>query len=63
MIYSIYDEKFLGEEAINQLVMLKQGIFKFEPVVNKKVERNIQGSTMNVLLEACRFMDEESQKQ
>ena len=62
MIYSIYDEKFLGEEAINQLVMLKKGIFKFEPVVNKKVERNIQGSTMNVLLEACRFMDEESQK-
>ncbi|OGB67019.1 MAG: hypothetical protein A2Y94_10345 [Caldithrix sp. RBG_13_44_9] len=63
MIYSIYDEKFLGEEAITQLVMLKKGIFKFEPVVNKKVERNIQGSTMNVLLEACRFMDEESQKQ
>ncbi len=63
MIYSIYDDKFLGEEAIAKLVMLKQGVFKFEPVVEQKVERNIQGSTMNVLLEACRLMDEESQKE
>ncbi len=63
MIYSVYDDKFLGEEAIAKLVMLKQGIFKFEPVVTQKVERNIHGSTMNVLLEACRLMDEESQKE
>ena len=63
MIYSVYDDKFLGEEAIAKLVMLKEGIFKFEPIVNQKVERNIHGSTMNVLLEACRLMDEESQKE
>lgn len=63
MIYSVYDDKFLGEEAIAKLVMLKEGIFKFEPIVNQKVGRNIHGSTMNVLLEACRLMDEESQKE
>lgn len=63
MIYAIYNDKFLGEDAIAKLVMLKQGIFKFEPIVSQKVERNIHGSTMNVLLEACRLMDEESQKE
>jgi len=63
MIYAVYDDKFLGEDAIAKLVMLKQGIFKFEPTVDQKVERNIHGSTMNVLLEACRLMDEESQKE
>jgi DNA-binding response OmpR family regulator len=47
-----------GEDAINELISLKEGLFKFEPGEKKEAERNIQGATMNVLLEACRLMDE-----
>lgn len=46
-----------GEEAVNRLVSFQQGMFKFMPVV-QKVTPNISGSTMNILLEACRLMDE-----
>lgn len=58
MIYSKSGENFFGKEAVNRLVTFKNGIFKFEPVTPPEIERNIEGSTMNVLLEACRLMDE-----
>lgn len=51
-----------GEDAVHRMVTFNKGIFKFEPSFNKKVKRNIQGATMNVLLEACRLMDEEDLK-
>ncbi|NOX87689.1 MAG: response regulator [Calditrichaeota bacterium] len=46
-----------GEEAMYELVALDEGTFQFQskPV---KAERNIQNSTMNVIMEACRIMDE-----
>jgi len=56
MIYAEFGDA-QGVEAINQMVPLKDGMFKFEPVV-ESVEPNIEGSTMNILLEACRLMDE-----
>ncbi len=46
-----------GIDAVNRLVALKSGVFKFEPQV-EKILPNIQGSTMNILLEALRLMDE-----
>ncbi len=51
-----------GEEAVNKLVTFKTGIFRFEPEM-LQVEKNISGSTMNVLLEACRLMDEANLKE
>ena len=60
MVYAAYDDKLLAEEAINKMVSLKEGIFKFAPDIDKKIKKNIQGSTMNILLEACRLMDEAS---
>ncbi len=50
-------EKFTGEQAINKMVAITEGVFKFEPVIELK-EENVHGSTMNILLEACRLMDE-----
>jgi DNA-binding response OmpR family regulator len=50
-------EDIEAEEAINRMVMYREGIFKFEPKVGK-YKPNIQGATMNILLEACRLMDE-----
>jgi DNA-binding response OmpR family regulator len=50
-------EDIEAEEAINKMVMYREGIFKFEPKVGK-YKPNIQGATMNILLEACRLMDE-----
>jgi response regulator RpfG family c-di-GMP phosphodiesterase len=58
MIFARMAGNIMGENAINRMVTFKEGMFKFEPASDKKVERNIQGSTMNVLLEACRLMDE-----
>ncbi len=49
-----------GEEAIYKAVPQKNGRFRFEPG-EKETERNIQGPTMNVLLEACRLADERNQ--
>jgi DNA-binding response OmpR family regulator len=46
-----------GVEAVYKLVPLTKGTFHFEPV-ERKVERNITASTMNVLIEACRLQDE-----
>ena len=56
MLYAVYGAA-TGEEAIYQCVPQKQGKFRFEPR-RENVEPNIQGATMNVLLEACRLADE-----
>ena len=46
-----------GEEAIYSLVTLNKGNFNFE-LSDKDVDQNIKNSTMNVIMEACRIMDE-----
>ncbi len=61
MIFARYGNA-RGEEAINAMVQIKKGSFKFEPTT-EEVEPNIQGSTMNILLEACRLMDEANFKE
>jgi hypothetical protein len=63
MIYSELNKDIFAEAAINQMVTFKEGLFKFDPSTVKNVERNIQGPTMNVLLEACRIMDEEESEE
>ncbi len=62
MIFAQIGQDASGEDAVHRMVTFKTGIFRFEPTLNKKVKRNIQGATMNVLLEACRLMDEEDLK-
>ncbi len=49
--------KLKGEAAIFKAVPQKKGTFRFEPV-EKEVPRNVEGSTMNVLIEALRLDDE-----
>lgn len=46
-----------GEEAFYKLVALVEGTFKFE-IKDVAIEQNIKNSTMNVIMEACRIMDE-----
>jgi DNA-binding response OmpR family regulator len=46
-----------SEEAIYELVTFDQGSFKFE-VTDDGLVANIKNSTMNVIMEACRIMDE-----
>ncbi|RMG65977.1 MAG: response regulator [Calditrichaeota bacterium] len=57
MIHARFGE-LSGEEAVYRVVPKRNGTFQFEPAKIKDVEPNIQGSTMNVLLEACRQADE-----
>ena len=56
MIFGKYGT-LTGEDAIYSVVPQTRGHFWFEPG-EKEAERNIQGSTMNVLIEACRLSDE-----
>jgi DNA-binding response OmpR family regulator len=46
-----------GEDAIYELVAYTEGTFNFE-ISDKETEGNIKNSTMNVIMEACRIMDE-----
>ena len=46
-----------GEPAFYDLVALAGGTFQFE-INDVNTERNIENSTMNVVMEACRIMDE-----
>ena len=50
-------KKNSGEEAVYELVTFDKGSFKFE-VTEKGLDNNISNSTMNVIMEACRIMDE-----
>jgi len=61
MIYAELGE-LKGVEAINKMVTFKDGTFKFKPSI-ETVTLNIQGSTMNVLLEALRLLDEANLKE
>jgi CheY-like chemotaxis protein len=56
MIFAKFDG-FEGEDAIYKAVPQQDGKFHFEPG-EKKMSPNIQGATMNILLEACRQADE-----
>lgn len=56
MIFAKFGE-LEGEEAIYKAVPQKEGTFHFKPG-EVKPTRNIEGATMNVLLEACRQADE-----
>ena len=58
MLYGKFGD-LVGEEAVYKVVPQKKGTFRFEPG-EKPVDRNIQGSTMNVLIEACRQADEKN---
>lgn len=48
-----------GEDAIYKLVEQTDGKFNFE-INDVSIERNINSSTMNVIMEACRIMDEKN---
>ncbi len=50
-------DKNESEEAVYELVTFDQGSFKFE-VTDDGLVANIKNSTMNVIMEACRIMDE-----
>ena len=56
-LYGAKTETKSGEEAIYELVVLTEGAFNFE-LSDKELEKNIKNSTMNVIMEACRIMDE-----
>ncbi len=47
----------VGEDAIYKLVEQVEGKFNFE-INDVSIDRNINSSTMNVIMEACRIMDE-----
>jgi DNA-binding response OmpR family regulator len=47
----------VGVNAINKIVGVREGMFRFEPRI-PDIESNITGSTMNILLEALRLLDE-----
>ena len=47
----------VGEDAIYKLVEQVNGKFNFE-IDDVAIDRNINSSTMNVIMEACRIMDE-----
>jgi CheY-like chemotaxis protein len=49
-----------GEEAVYELVTFDKGSFRFE-ISDADLPHNIKNSTMNVIMEACRIMDENRQ--
>ncbi|MCK5077741.1 MAG: DUF4388 domain-containing protein, partial [Calditrichia bacterium] len=53
--------KLSGEEAVYDIVMIQHGTFEF---LSDKMEEevNIHNSTMNVLMEGLRLLDENAQK-
>ena len=50
-------ESRAGEEAVYELVTFEKGTFNFE-VSDKEYPNNVTNGTMNVIMEACRIMDE-----
>jgi len=51
-----------GEDAFFKLVAKTEGTFRFE-MDDVEKDRNIENSTMNVIMEACRIMDETHQRE
>jgi DNA-binding response OmpR family regulator len=56
MIFAQF-EKFSGVSAVNKIITVKKGFFRFTPST-EDIKPNIEISTMNVLLDALRLMDE-----
>jgi YesN/AraC family two-component response regulator len=56
-LFGARTEKNTGEQAFYDLVVLTEGTFNFE-ISEQELDRNINNSTMNVIMEACRIMDE-----
>ncbi len=52
-----------GEKAILKLVEMGEGTFVFETKETLDQEKNIEGSTMNIIMEACQIMDEKRLKE
>jgi DNA-binding response OmpR family regulator len=56
-LHAVEAGKIVGEEAMYKLVAETEGAFNFE-ICDVEIEPNIENSTMNVIMEACRIMDE-----
>ena len=56
-LFGAKTESKKGEEAIYELVTYDEGTFNFE-ISDQELSQNIKNSTMNVIMEACRIMDE-----
>lgn len=56
-LHAAESNNLAGEEAVYKLVEQISGKFNFE-INDVTIDRNINGSTMNVIMEACRIMDE-----
>jgi len=56
-LYGAKTDTKQGEEAVYELVTFREGTFNFE-ISDRDIEKNINNSTMNVIMEACRIMDE-----
>ncbi|MBD3225676.1 MAG: response regulator [Caldithrix sp.] len=50
-----------GEQAMYELVTMSDGTFNFKVTDNISADQNINNTTMNVVMEACRIMDENMQ--
>ena len=61
IIHAEYKDK-MSEEAIYELSEWTNGVFKFEPN-QVDVDTTIQTSTMNIIMECCRLLDEKRNKQ
>jgi DNA-binding response OmpR family regulator len=61
IIHAEYKDK-ISEQAIYELSEWTNGVFKFEPN-EVDVEETIQTSTMNIIMECCRLLDEKRNKQ
>ncbi|MGD9898636.1 MAG: response regulator [Calditrichaceae bacterium] len=59
-LHAAQTETKKGEDAFYDLVSLMSGAFSFD-IHDIKLEQNISNSTMNVIMEACRIMDERRQ--
>lgn len=60
-LHAVESGSLKGEEAMYALVAKTSGTFRFELTEIDK-DRNIKNSTMNVIMEACRIMDENRQE-
>lgn len=56
-LFAVEANGIKGEEAMYELVAQESGTFNFQ-LTDYNLDRNITNSTMNVIMEACRIMDE-----
>jgi hypothetical protein len=55
-------EQCESDQAVYEMVAMKEGTFRFESEVSDE-PANIKSSTMNVLMEACRLVDEKASQE